>query len=288
MMPATAGGRSPLPPARSVHLPGRGTALVREAPGPPGAPALILLHGVTATAALNWFGAFGPLAEHFRVVAPDLRGHGRGLPARPHFRLADCADDVAALAGVLGIDRAIVVGYSMGGLVAQLTWHRHPRLVAGLVLGATARNFRGSPLERIVAVSLPGLATAARLNPLWHLVGAGVLGSHLLEGVDDPEIARWARAEMDRTSLATVAGALDEVVGFTSHEWIPRLDVPCAVVVTSRDRVVPPSRQHRLAAAVPGAVVHELDGDHGVCVNAPDRFGAAVRDACHTVVAAPV
>jgi pimeloyl-ACP methyl ester carboxylesterase len=271
-----------------VSLPGQGTVFVREAAGPPGAPVLILLHGVTATAALNWFGAFGPLAEHFRVVAPDLRGHGRGLPARPRFRLSDCADDVATLAEVLGIDSAVVVGYSMGGLVAQLVWRRHPRLAAGLVLCATARNFRGSPLERIVAMSLPGFATAVRLNPLWHLVGAGVLGSRLLEGVDDPEIARWARAEMDRTSLATVAGAVDEVLAFTSHEWLPRLDVPAAVVVTRHDSVVPASRQRRLAAAIPQATVHELDGDHGVCVNAPHRFGVTVRDACHAVVAARV
>jgi pimeloyl-ACP methyl ester carboxylesterase len=287
-MPAAVGGHSSLPPATPVSLPGRGTAFVREAAGPPGAPALILLHGVTATAALNWFGAFGPLATHFRVVAPDLRGHGRGLPARPRFRLADCADDVAALAEVLGIDRAIVVGYSRGGLVAQLVWRRHRRLAAGLVLCSTARNFRGSPLEKNLAMSLPGFATAVRLNPLWHLVGASVLGSRLLEGVDDPALARWARAEMDRTSLATVAGAFDEVAAFTSHEWLPQLDVPAAVVVTTRDSVVPPSRQRRLAAAIPQASVHQLDGDHGVCVHAPRRFGLAVRDACHAVVAARV
>ena len=58
------------------------------------------------------------------------------------FRLADCADDAAALLDVLGIDQAIVVGYSMGGPIAQLLWHRHPEKVAGLVLCATSEPLR--------------------------------------------------------------------------------------------------------------------------------------------------
>ncbi len=83
---------------RSVPLPGRGTTFVREAAGPPGAPTLVLLHGLAATGGLNWRPSLEPLSERFRVVAIDHRGHGRGIPVRGHFRLADCADDVFALA----------------------------------------------------------------------------------------------------------------------------------------------------------------------------------------------
>ncbi|HEY5695927.1 MAG TPA: alpha/beta fold hydrolase, partial [Acidimicrobiales bacterium] len=86
---------------------------------------------------MNWFPAYDALAEHCRVVALDHRGHGQGIRTARRFRLADCADDAVALADVLGIDRFIPVGYSMGGLIAQLTWHRHPDRVGGLVLGAT-------------------------------------------------------------------------------------------------------------------------------------------------------
>ena len=70
---------------------------MREVAGPPGAPDLVLLHGLLAVGGLNWFQVFEPLGQHFRVIAPDLRGHGRGLRSRKRFRLADCADDVAAL-----------------------------------------------------------------------------------------------------------------------------------------------------------------------------------------------
>ena len=97
---------------------------MRELPGPPGAPVVILLHGWTATADLNFFTCYSALGEHFRVVALDHRGHGRGIRSSRPFRLSDCADDVAALADVLGIATFIPVGYSMGGTIAQLMWKR--------------------------------------------------------------------------------------------------------------------------------------------------------------------
>src|SRR4029077_5641554 len=110
-------------------------------------PAVVLLHGWTATGAINWAHCFRPLAERFRVLAIDQRGHGRGIRVPPFrgFRLTDCADDVAALLDALGIERAIIGGYSMGGPVAQLVWRRHADRVTGLVLCATSRNFRGTP-----------------------------------------------------------------------------------------------------------------------------------------------
>ena len=86
-----------LPPGRDVELPGRGTTFVRELAGPPGAPTLMLVHGLTASADLNWGPSYAALARQFRVVALDLRGHGRGVPASMPFRLETCADDVAAL-----------------------------------------------------------------------------------------------------------------------------------------------------------------------------------------------
>ena len=133
----------PVPLGRRVELPGRGTTFVREVPGPPGAPTVLLLHGWIASGGLNWFQAFEPLSEHFRVVAPDLRGHGRGIRSRRRFRLADCADDVAALLDELGdVGPVIAVGYSMGGPVAQLLWKRHPERVRGLVICATGPTLR--------------------------------------------------------------------------------------------------------------------------------------------------
>jgi hypothetical protein len=58
-------------------------------------------------------------------------------------------------------------------------------------------------------------------------------------------------------------------------------------VITTRDRIVPASSQRQLARAIPGAVVYELDADHGVCVNAPELFAGVLLDACQSVEAAP-
>jgi|tagenome__1003787_1003787.scaffolds.fasta_scaffold20965111_3 3-oxoadipate enol-lactonase len=272
-----------LPPGRTVDVAGRGRMFVRELSGPPAAPTVVLLHGVTLTADLNWFGVFGSLGHQFRVVAPDLRGHGR-TPLRGRFRLIDVADDVAALVEALGLRRVIVVGYSMGGLVAQLVWQRHRRLVDGLVLCATARNFRGSREEGLMSLSLMGFTRAMRFNPFLPLMGSGVLASAILGQVHDSALRSWAHSEMERTSLATTSDAFDEVARFTSHEWIGTVDVPTAVVITLADHVVPVSRQRRLAAAIPGASVHRIDGDHGVCVDGPDRFAATLLGACRSVL----
>jgi len=90
-----------------------------------------------ATADLNWFLLYEALAVQHTVIAPNLRGHGRGIRTNRTFSLEDCADDCAALLREMGIDRAVVVGCSMGGPVALRIWERHPDLVAGLVLEAT-------------------------------------------------------------------------------------------------------------------------------------------------------
>ena len=114
-----------LPPGRLIDIPGRGQTFIREVQGPDNAPTLILLHGWTATADLNWFTCFEELGKHFNVVALDHRGHGQGIRSRNSFRLEDCADDVVALADTLGINTFIPVGYSMGGTIAQHIWKQH-------------------------------------------------------------------------------------------------------------------------------------------------------------------
>ena len=126
--------RPPIPLGRRVSLPGRGTTFVREVSGPPGAPTLLLLHGWVASGGLNWFRAFETLGREFHILAPDLRGHARGVRSTGAFQLTDCADDLAALLDTLAVGPVLVAGYSMGGSVAQLLARRHPELVAGLVL----------------------------------------------------------------------------------------------------------------------------------------------------------
>src|SRR5215208_4336494 len=195
----------PLPMGRRVDLPGRGTTFVREVPGPPGAPTLLLLHGWIASAGLNWFRAFDELGERFRVIAPDLRGHGRGLRARRRFRLSDCADDAAALLDELDTGPVIAVGYSMGGPVAQLLWKRHRDKVQGLVLCSTGHAFVPGRRERFVfASAMAALAGTTRLGQLAAQLPSKQVQKMLpvREGRARPtSLQRWAAAEMRRHDL---------------------------------------------------------------------------------------
>lgn len=273
-----------MPAGFALDLPGRGTTWAYDT-GPPegraGAPTVLLLHGWTATAGLNWFPSFAPLARRYRVIALDHRGHGRGIRSRRRFRLEDCADDAIALADELGIDRVVPCGYSMGGPVAQLVWRRHPDRVEGLVLCATSRSFRGRPSERVLFAALSGLSVAARMTPGG--VRRSMAERFAGRDFDDGDLADWARSEVARNDPRVLAEAGQAIGGFSSAEWIGRVDVPAACVVTERDTVVPAYRQRRLAEAIEGATVHAVAGDHGSCSLRPDRFVPALLEACASV-----
>jgi pimeloyl-ACP methyl ester carboxylesterase len=258
----------------------------RDSAGFPAAEPIMLLHGLGITADLNWRPAYADLCQRFRVVAPDLPGHGRGIRPWPTFNLEKCADHMVALADWLDIDKFIACGYSMGSLVAQLIWRRHPDRVSALVLGATSRNFLGSPTERLISSLSPAFTLAARSNPLLRSLHADVFGTGYLNNID-AESRDYVRGETSLTSMSTVAAALAAVADFTSHTWIGDIDIPVSVLITTRDSVVPHGRQMKLAKAIPHATVITIEGDHGVFVESPKLFTQKLLEACQTVRAAP-
>ena len=265
---------------RYVELPGRGPTWVRDIPGPDAhAPAVLLLHGLGATARLNWGPSFRPLSEHFRVIALDHRGHGRGLRTR-RFRLEDCADDAVHAAEALGAGRLVAVGYSMGGPIAALAWRRHRERVMGLVLCATARHFVPRRLARAARIALPLAAGAARLLPgaaqRRHL-------ARMLSRIEHPELRERVMEELAGHHPATIMQAARAVGVFSSHDWIGQVDVPAAVIVTTRDELVPPARQRKLAASIPGARLYEVDGDHDACLTDAGEFVPVLVEACRAV-----
>src|ERR1019366_3906459 len=113
-------------------------------------PVGMLLHGWMANADMNWGGAYADLTgAGYSVLAIDHRGHGRGLRQLGPFRLSDCAADAAAALRELDVAPAIVVGYSMGGAIAQLIAREHPGVVGGLVLSGTAQHWQGQSPRRL-------------------------------------------------------------------------------------------------------------------------------------------
>lgn len=289
------------PPWRQVDLPEHGTIEVRDS-GPVAGPAILLLHGWTASADLNWCRTYKPLGEwtatrqggRARLVTWDQRGHGgRGLRTGATTTIDDLADDAAAILGALGIGRVVAVGYSMGGAVAQALWRRHPDVVAGMVLGATAGRFAvDDPQRRDFAMIGRGIRPAR----LLEAIGAGRTAWRWARWLGDRRAGRatsigdaafdeWAWDETQAGVLSRVLAAGRDLGRFDSTGWLAGVDVPHAVVVCREDEIVPTIRQRELVDALPAPTVHEMAADHAACVTRPDLFGPALTEALEAVLA---
>ena len=276
-MPSTGNWRE-----RRVSLPGRGEIFVRDSIHSSNAPTLLLLHGLGATGLLNWRPVLDSLCRTYRVVVVDHRGHGRGIRIRQPFRLADCADDVAALTESLGIGSFFAVGYSMGGPISQLLWQRHHDRIEGMVLCATACRFASDDRRLASHVISPMLNVAGRVAPRKMIQRAAK--AWLSDSILDPRIRDLVMTEVGSSDPVTVGQAAAAVLRFDSSEWISRVDVPTSIVVTEKDRLVPAKHQRAMADLIPGSVIHAIPGDHSVCVTQPGLFRPALEEACASVV----
>lgn len=270
-----------LPPGRTIELPS-GRSTFARVDGPGDGATVLLLHGLAVTADLNWYGVYGQLSEH-RIVAPDHPGHGRSARSgrRPsRFTLRRAADDAVAVLDEVGAERAIVVGYSMGGAVAQLLARRHPSRVQGLVLCATACRFTSRMVTMSAGALVLGAALQRRLPPR---------ATHrAFHAIADRRTARWGLTgwpaeEVRRGDPGAVIEAVADLSRFDSRPWLASLRVPTSVVVTGQDRLIGPARQWELADHRPGSRVLEVAGDHVVCSTAPERFGPVLREAIAAV-----
>jgi pimeloyl-ACP methyl ester carboxylesterase len=275
---------APVPEGRMVELPGRGgSTYVTDTPGPdPRSPTIVLLHALGCTGLLTWFPAIRPLSKRFRVVTLDQRWHGQGIRS-DEFSLADCADDVAALVEVLGLDDVLVAGYSMGSIVAQRVWRQHPEKVSGLVLGATTDRFQLSLAERAFFTGMGAGMVATRGISRSRTALRAARVAHDRLDLDPNDMHAWALREFRSTSPWAVGQALAALGRHHSRPWIRRIDVPTAVVVNTKDRVIPAARQVRLARSIPGTTIHEVSAGHASCVLSSERFVPALLEAAATV-----
>jgi pimeloyl-ACP methyl ester carboxylesterase len=264
-----------MPPARTILVPGRGEVFARDTGGD--GPPLLLLHGWTASADLNWYAQYGPLAAAgYRVIAVDHRGHGRGMRALAEFRLSDCADDAVGVLEQLGCTPALLAGYSMGGPITLLAARRHPGTVRGVVLCATSSNWRA-----------PRIAGLWWTMAFWRLLLALApyrLWRALLRAVGLPDSAQttWATSELVRGSARDIAEAGRELGRFDARPWLGELRIPAAVVVTARDRAVTPAWQHDLARRLQ-APTFESPGAHFASSTHISGFNAALLSALQRV-----
>ena len=264
----------PMPEGRIVLAPERGEFFVRDSGG--SGPVVLLVHGWMFPSDLNWRRQYADVQRAgYRVLAVDARGHGRGLRTAERFRLADCADDLAAVLDALDIPTALVVGYSMGGPITQLLAQRHPEKVEGFVLCATALNW-SDPRQKAVWQTMGGLRLTLGLFPqgVWRTAVKA-------NGVPHRE-ANWVAAELSRGSARDIAEAGRELGRFDSTHWVGTLTQPATVVITTRDRLVPPRKQRDLAAAL-GVDPVTVTADHDAVTRSYAVFNPALLQALSQV-----
>ena len=182
-------------------------------------------------------------------------GTGTGLRGR-RFELTDCAADAAALVRHLGCGPVICVGYSMGGLVAQLMAKRHPEEVAGAVLAATASEQRDSLLLQLVWSGMGVFQWWLKLAPRWAWT---VTVNAIIRG--DEETTAWVVGELRRGAADDIAEAGRDIGRFDSRPWLEEVRQPIVVLVTTLDLLVPPGRQRELARLLAAPLI-ELHSDH--------------------------
>ena len=261
-----------LPPPRAIDLPGRGRVIVRVVEGP--APVL-LLHGWTLTADVNFCHLMPRLPGG--LVAMDHHGHGRGPQRDERFRIEDSADDHIALLDALGIDKVIVLGYSLGGPIGLDLARRYPDRVAGIVLQATALRF-DSLADKVTKPLLRALRPLASYG-LGRTVPLRFFNDTRDRSTETKLLWQWLRRELLLGHPQTMIDVMLAEYDFDFRPHAATLaDVPSVVVVTTKDSAVPPRDQRDMARRL-GAEIVEIEDDHDVFLAAPKAYVAASLEA---------
>ena len=273
-----------LPEGHTVVIPGRGELFYRLHRHPdPDAPMVLLLHGWTASADLQFFTAYEALATRFSFLTIDHRGHGRGLRSDHRFELEDVADDAAALVEHLGVAPVITVGYSMGGPISMLMAHRHPNLVRGIVVEATALEWCHSRWERVKWRTVHLIGPMLRSMAYQRLLSKGL---RRLLGPDSSLLVYvpWLSGELRRNDPPSIVQAGQALSRYDARPWAGDLNKPAGALITTRDRLVKPRKQRALAKAL-DADIREVVADHLCAWEQQNDFADATVELVELVAA---
>jgi len=197
-----------------------------------------------------WAPQLGALVDRARCIAPDLRGFGESSRNGP-FTIDQFADDVATLLRMLGIERAVVAGLSMGGYVAFSLWRRHRALVRAFVLADT----------RAGADTGEARARRMALMELARTRGSGVVAAAQITGMIGkttrerrPRLIDDVHAMLESAPVEGIVGALRAMMErVDSTPTLATIDVPTLVVVGDEDVLTPVSEAELLHAGIRGS-----------------------------------
>lgn len=253
-------------PYRDVN----GVRLHYEEQGTSGS-AVVLLHGL-GSCGEDWFLQFPALADRYRVIAPDLRGHGRSSSTPGWPTVVDLARDVAMLIEGLQAGGAHVAGLSLGGAVGLELAADRPDLVRSLIAVNTFARLRQSGKgigHGMVRLALLALAPMDRVGR-W--VADGLFPN------EDQSLLRQAAAQRISTNpRGTYLRAIGAATRFDLRSRLPTIASPTLVVAGERDSTVPLAAKLELARSIPGARLEIVaNSGHATPLDAPDAFNDLV------------
>jgi len=244
--------------------------LHRALDGPADAPAVVLGPSLGTTLAM-WEPQVGPLAERYRVVRYDRRGHGSSPVAPGPATIDDLGADLLELLDDLGLETVAFCGLSLGGLEGMWLATSAPARLDRLVLACSAPSFPAGQayLERAATVRSEGFGTVTEgalarwFTPAFH-------HSH-------PEVVEQFRAMLSATDREGYAVGCEVVAATDLTGALGGISASTLVLTGAEDPVVTPETGERLAAAIPGARHHAIPGAaHIANVERADAFTAAL------------
>lgn len=239
-----------------------------------GGPTVLMLHGIGGGHL-----AFAPQVETlasvgYRAVAWDMPGYGHSAPIEP-YTFKGLAQSCVALIESLQCGAVVLLGHSMGGMVAQEVVARRPELVSRLVLCGTSPSF-GKPdgdwQREFVAQRTAPLDAGKSMSELAEVLVPQMVGPGSL-----PEGVRLATHCMGLVPAATYRRALECLVTFDRRAALANIHVPTLLIAGEHDRNAPPAGMKKMAAAIAGSTFLELPGvGHLQNLEAPEEFDALV------------
>ncbi len=253
-----------------------GTRLVYRLRGEAGRPVVVLIQGLGLSGAM-WGALPETLATAgFHVLTPDNRGTGGSASSRMPFRMVTLADDVAAMLDHAGLDRGLVVGISMGGMVAQRLAIRHPDRVRGLVLAATSC---GAPYARLAAPRvLLRLVQACVVNPGETNLDDLLFHPRTLR--EQPEVVDdWGqRVAREQFSVPGMLGQLTAAATHAAGFSLASIRCPTEVVTGDTDRLVPTVNARILASRIADSRLTLVpEGGHAFPIEHPEVLPLLIK-----------
>jgi 3-oxoadipate enol-lactonase len=261
-----------MPYARSSD----GIRLHYEVLGRAGAPAVLMIQGLGADKH-GWDMQRIPLSLQYRVIALDNRGAGRSDKPFGHYTLEQMADDAIAVLDHVGVEKAHIVGASMGGAISQIVGLKYPQRVNSLTLACTA--CRNHPWRRELLQGWATMASEQGMGAMAREAARWVIGPRSFRRLL-PAFGWLGPLAMGRTSHAFVAQVraildVDESVS----EQLEHVDLPTLVLVGNQDILTPRGDSEEIADRMPNAELVVISGAaHGFMVEHASTFNRVLME----------